>query len=213
MFNLRPTTFSHRAAALASVLLMHGLVIYSLSCLFLYSRSRERPAILEVRVFPRSKPPMDPLALPAVELQKSAPTEVVPPEFVSELRTEQAPIAVEKLPDQPVPPEIDVVMALPPEFGVAGPLIGPRPISGPHTPHFYPPKSYAAHERGRVAMIICITSGGKVDDVKLAASSGYPRLDEAGLNIAAQYRFKPATRAGVPVAACVRYQINFRIDI
>ena len=156
---------------------------------------------------------MDPLALPEIDLQKSPPMEVAPPEFVSELTTEQALIAVEKLPDRPIPPEIDVVMAPPQDLGSAGPLIGPRPISGPNTPDFYPPKSYAAHEHGRVAMIICISSSGKVDDVKLAASSGYPRLDEAGLNIASQYRFKPATREGIPVAACVRYQINFRIDI
>ena len=103
---------------------------------------------------------------------------------------------------------------MPPEgLKDSGPLIGPRPISGPHGADFYPPKSILAHERGRVAMIICISSGGKVDDVKLAASSGFPRLDEAALNIAEQYRFKPAMRGGVPVPVCVRYQLNFRINI
>jgi protein TonB len=140
---------------------------------------------------------------------------IAPPALVSEQPAESAPVAVavEALPDQPIAPETH--SATPPLEGLAGsgPMIGPRPISGPHSADLYPPKSILAHERGRVAMIICISPSGKVDDVKLAASSGFPRLDEAALNIAAQYRFKPAMRGGNPVPVCVRYQLSFKINI
>ena len=50
----------------------------------------------------------------------------------------------------------------------------------------------ALPERGRVAMIL---------------------WDKAALNIAEQYRFKPAMRGGIAVPACVRYQLNFRLTI
>lgn len=191
---------------------MHTLVIYFLSGLFPYSRSREAPAILEVQVLPRTNRRIAPLELPKVDLQRAPPLEITPPEFVPEMPAEQASIAVETLPDDPIPPELKA--AAPPEdLAISGKLIGPRPIAGPHTSDLYPPKSFAAREHGRVAMILCISPSGKVDDVKLAASSGFPRLDAAGLSIAAQYRFKPATRNGIPVPVCVRYQLNFRIDI
>ena len=50
----------------------------------------------------------------------------------------------------------------------------------------------ALPERGRVAMIL---------------------WDKAALNIAEQYRFKPAMRGGIAVPACVRYRLNFRLTI
>lgn len=192
---------------------MHALVIYGLYYSFMYSRSRQPAVILEVQILPPAKSPLPPLVLPEVELQESPPLQVPPPEFVSEVPAETAPVAVETLPDQPSPPEFHAETAPPERFEPSGPLIGPRPISGPHSADLYPSKSVLAHERGRVAMIICISPSGTVDDVKLATSSGFPRLDAAALNIAAQYRFRPAMRGGTPVPACVRYQLNFRINI
>jgi protein TonB len=192
---------------------MHALVIYALYCSLMYSRIREAAVMLDVQILPPAKSPMSPLVLPEVDLQESRLLQVAPPEIVSEPPAETAPITVETPPDQPNPPET-VAKAAPPEgLEALEPVTGPRPISGPHSADLYPSKSVLAHERGRVAMIICISPSGKVDDVQLATSSGFPRLDAAALDIAAQYRFKPAMRGGLPVPVCVRYQINFRINI
>jgi len=44
-----------------------------------------------------------------------------------------------------------------------------------------------------------VGTNGFASNVTLIKSSGYPRLDDAAIRGARKLKFKPATRAGVPI--------------
>ncbi len=60
-------------------------------------------------------------------------------------------------------------------------------------------------------MKICITARGAVESVEIIESTGFARLDNDALDIAREYRFRPATRNGKAVPVCLPYSINYRI--
>ncbi|MEP7210568.1 MAG: energy transducer TonB [Alphaproteobacteria bacterium] len=66
----------------------------------------------------------------------------------------------------------------------------------------YPTDSVRKGEAGVTALTICITTDGRLVDIKLAHSSGFARLDEATIAWARTARFNPATINGDPVNVC-----------
>ena len=52
---------------------------------------------------------------------------------------------------------------------------------------------------------------GKATEVRVLASPGFPRLEEAAITAVRRARFKPATADGKPVAATTRLTLNFRL--
>lgn len=64
----------------------------------------------------------------------------------------------------------------------------------------YPEESRRLGEEGKVGFNIWVTAEGHADEVKLALSSGFPRLDEAAREFLSACKFSPATRDGKPVA-------------
>lgn len=92
-----------------------------------------------------------------------------------------------------------------------GPFKRPRALSGPSSGDRYPNESVRRGESGRTVINICIAADGAVDEVEVAESSGYPRLDQAAVGIGWDYVFAPATRGGKPVRVCLPYGITFRI--
>ncbi|MDQ2641322.1 MAG: energy transducer TonB [Pseudomonadota bacterium] len=51
-------------------------------------------------------------------------------------------------------------------------------------------------EEGKVRVRLCIGANGRVTSAEVIESSKFPRLDEAGVKMAKQYRFKPGTEDG-----------------
>lgn len=131
--------------------------------------------------------------IPAPELQIAVPAEVS--------RAIQA----------PAPDPLPQTNSAPPDEKGYGPLIRPRVLSGPKSQSRYPGASIRHKESGRTVVKICISSTGTVDDVSVAKSSGYRRLDEAAVDIGRDYVFAPAMRGGQAVAVCLPYGITFRI--
>ena len=197
------------AVAIAS---LHAMIIYVLGTAAsprIY-RSPD-PSVIDAEVIPLTRPISKPPLLPPVMLHPGRPI---------------APLALFitiNLPPEPVPASDGIetrdrgdhrypvaVTTTPPEVDPF-PVIGPMPISGPRGADRYPNASMKAKETGAVVMKICVSPEGKVDSVELTHSSGFPRLDQAALGIASEYRFQPATRRGHPVAACALYWIAFKI--
>jgi protein TonB len=56
-----------------------------------------------------------------------------------------------------------------------------------------------------------VAPSGIVSAVKVAVTSGHPALDRAALAAVRKWRFQPARRAGVPVAASVQVPVRFRL--
>jgi periplasmic protein TonB len=203
--------FSNRAVLVAALVLIHALVIYLAARQTLDPRGHEEAAVLDVRDIPLKKDPIAPPPLPQVTLRERWPIQVAPLEIV--LDTPDEPPPIQALDENRSPPESHATAmgTGQPQESVLGPLTAPRPISWPRGADRYPPQSVLAQESGKVWMTICISSTGTVDSVTLAKSSGFPRLDQAALGIASEYRFQPAKRRGTPVPACVLYALRFRI--
>jgi protein TonB len=76
----------------------------------------------------------------------------------------------------------------------------------------YPPRSVALDEEGTVQLLIFVTPDGRVGDVRVSRSSGYPRLDNAAMRTARmKWRFRPRTQDGVPVGAWGTYAVRFEL--
>ncbi|MFZ5532360.1 MAG: energy transducer TonB [Pseudomonadota bacterium] len=76
----------------------------------------------------------------------------------------------------------------------------------------YPPLALRRGWQGTVRLRVALDPEGHPTQVSLAASSGYPMLDEAALAAVRHWHFRPATRLGKPVAATVEVPIVFRIN-
>ena len=91
------------------------------------------------------------------------------------------------------------------------------PTSGPDTPArsfasnnaLYPDSAKTACEQGTVTLNLQIGADGRVSDVSIANSSGYPSLDNAALQSARHWRFTPARRNGVAVASTIVQPVRF----
>ncbi|HTW33998.1 MAG TPA: energy transducer TonB [Rhizomicrobium sp.] len=65
---------------------------------------------------------------------------------------------------------------------------------------FYPSASLRLRQQGETLVGFKITTDGAVTDVIVLSSSGYDMLDQAALQCAAKWRYKPAKQDGVPIA-------------
>jgi TonB family protein len=91
-------------------------------------------------------------------------------------------------PAEPLPP--------PPKKAAAISIGTPHTCSG-----VYPYLSVQLREQGTTTLAFTITKEGTVRDITVAKSSGYPRLDDAAVACAAEWRYRPAARKGKYVDA------------
>jgi TonB family protein len=75
----------------------------------------------------------------------------------------------------------------------------------------YPPLSTVLGEEGDVVVSFLVNANGTVSEVKVAQSSGFPRLDEATLRAAQQLLYTPAKSAGRTVACRNELRVRWRL--
>jgi protein TonB len=73
----------------------------------------------------------------------------------------------------------------------------------------YPYAARLRGQHGRVVLRVEVTPGGGAGAVAVERSSGYEILDRAASEAVRQWRFRPAHRGGVPVAATVQVPVRF----
>jgi TonB family protein len=79
-------------------------------------------------------------------------------------------------------------------------------------PFRYPVTVYRRHQQGNVTLRLYVDSSGAVvpDSTRVTEPSGEPLLDSAAVAGAAQLRFLPARRRGVPIAVVLLFPVHFR---
>jgi protein TonB len=102
----------------------------------------------------------------------------------------------------PAPVSAAPVPVTPPAFN-AGYLNNPPPD--------YPPLSRRMHEEGKVILRVFVSEQGLPSQVEIRTSSGYTRLDDVALSTVRQWKFIPARRGEMPVAAWVLVPISFTL--
>lgn len=94
------------------------------------------------------------------------------------------------------------------------PLVPPRPLAaaaGNPAP-LYPMMAERRREQGRVLLHVDVSADGQARAVKIAVSSGFSILDRAAMEAVQQWRFVPASRGGVPVAAVAEVPVQFTLS-
>ena len=153
-------------------------------------------------------PPPEPLPPPPPEKKpEPKPTPKPPPKAPPSERAVKAPEPepqpqvqqpVETKPAEPAPPAPVV-----PPSADANQLNNPAPV--------YPNLSRRLREQGVVLLEILIKADGTVSDIKLKRSSGHKRLDDAAKMAVSQWRFQPATQAGVAIDFWYEQPVEFAL--
>lgn len=129
-------------------------------------------------------PPSPPVALAAAPAMAPAPAAVVAP----------APVVA--------PPAPAASAVVPASFDAAY-LDNPRPI--------YPAVSRQEGEEGTVLLRVRVLPSGLPEQVELARSSGFDRLDKAARSTVMRWRFTPARQGDQAIAAWVQVPISFSL--
>ena len=75
----------------------------------------------------------------------------------------------------------------------------------------YPRLSEILREQGKVQVRVLIGKDGLALKAEISQSSGFQRLDQAALNTALKWRYRPGKRGGVPEAMWFIVPIEFRL--
>jgi protein TonB len=143
---------------------------------------------------------------PVIKPDKFVPDVPVPVEI------ELPPIEVESDPIELAP--VEVVTEQP---STGGAISEPSPLQvDPRkalTSPEYPATSIRQNEQGKVLLLIYVLPDGKVGEVKVSRSSGYPRLDASAMREAKRsWRFLPAkSGGGEPIAAWGTFEVAFEL--
>ncbi len=174
--------------------------------------AQEPPAELPVAEPPAPEPASPPPAVPA-PLPVAMPSPVAahparpaPPR----LRTPAAPRSASK--------EADVMSSAPMQTGptpiaAAVPIVPAHPVAGTdmNRPPPYPPLAQRRGEEGLVMLRVAVTADGQPASVAILRSSGHESLDQAAVEAVRTWRFVPATRGDVPIAAVADVPVAFSL--
>jgi protein TonB len=75
----------------------------------------------------------------------------------------------------------------------------------------YPSASMRAGEQGGTVLQIRVDESGQASEVRIARSSGYPRLDESAIRAVRQWKFAPATEGALAVPAWGELELRFNL--
>ncbi len=222
---------SRNALIASSVLLFHVLAIWVLQT-GLLRRAAEVlvPAELLSQIIeppkPDTPPPAPPPPPPPPPPQRVQSTP--PPTATPALPPPPMPVAIADPTPAPHAPAgvATPPVALPPIAAPVAPAPAPPPPApappapvqapiedsdyAPNADLFARPKiSQRMNEFGRVVLRVTVGTNGFASKVELHQSSGFERLDNAAINGAKQLKFRPATRAGVPVEWTYLLPVNY----
>jgi protein TonB len=76
----------------------------------------------------------------------------------------------------------------------------------------YPDQARALGQQGTVILLLQVGPDGRVTGLVVEQSSGSPTLDLAARRAALEWRFRPATQDGQPVAGQIRAPVTFRLN-
>lgn len=108
------------------------------------------------------------------------------------------------------PPTTNAAPAPPASQGSLATGITSGPIAhSENRPPLYPADARRQRQSGTVRLRLTIEPDGRVSTAALAATSGFPLLDQAALSAVAHWRFQPATAAGQGVRCQVDVPIQF----
>ena len=207
-----PAKNSKRMAAFVLVVIIHVLFVYVLA-------SGLGKKVVEVVLGPvetrlieelpdeEDKPPPPPPEMetpppyvPPPEISIEIPMDTGPSTAISNVTSER-PVAAPP-PPAAKPVEKQVVKTPPSTQGRGARITQPE----------YPPASRRAGEEGTVQLQVFVLESGRAGEVKVAKSSGFPKLDEAAIKeVQRNWRFVPGKEDGKPTSMWHTFAVTFRL--
>ena len=91
-------------------------------------------------------------------------------------------------------------------------LSGDLSVSCPErTPPSYPKQSLRLGEQGKTVLRVELNESGRVEQVAVQSSSGFPHLDEAAMTAVRGWHCTPAKRNGTAVRSVALQPFNFTL--
>ena len=90
-------------------------------------------------------------------------------------------------------------------------VVAATPRYSVNPPPVYPAIARKRGDEGTVLLEVHVDEAGRVDDLRIAASSGYNPLDRAALKAVRRWRFEPGRRGDRKIAVWVRVPVIFRL--
>lgn len=200
MYYARKTQSSARVIGIVAAILINGLLAYALATglgkQIINKLTQTEVVIVEEQKKDEEPPPPPPPV--DVELPPPPP-QVVMPEFTFD--APPPPNAIQQVQQVEKPQPRPEVRPPPPK---PAPTVVTRPQPGRRfeKPE-YPAASQRAKEEGEVTVSACVDEQGRMTNVQLVKSSGFPRLDDATLKGLPKTRLDPAKNSeGKAVPFC-----------
>lgn len=223
-------------ALLCSFLLHGALLFICLAGWTLLPMEQAPPSVISVFTLQQEGEP----EAPGVARSKNAPTVTHRKEPIAKVIHDNKEVRQEIIPSpassQPTKPEAGRVMAPEPPIPAtalqgdglgstapnAHPIAGTgegaptgevlaRPLYTTNPPPPYPRLARKLGHEGVVQLEVLVSVTGRVDDLRIAASSGHESLDAAALEAVRSWRFSAGQRNGQPVAMRVRVPVRFSL--
>ena len=188
-----------RVAGLIAVLVINAVVFWAMASGFGASVMAKLTETQVTIVDPPKEDEPPPPPPPPVDVDlPPPPPQVILPDFV--FNQPPAPTAIQQVTATKDPPRpAEVRPPPPPAVTVA---VKPKPGRRFDKPE-YPPASIRAQEHGEVTVSVCVDTEGRMTNVQLVKSSGFPRLDDATVKSLPRTRLDPAKGSdGKPIAMC-----------
>lgn len=207
-------------SSLISLLLVAGLHLGALAAIVL-SKSEPtpveiiQPTIQGVIVMAEPEPappPPAPLPLPPPPPPEKKPEPTPKPKPKPLPKAPPSERAV-KAPEPEPTPAPAVAQPAEPAPAAPAPVLPPRADAGQisNPAPAYPSLSRRLREEGLVVLEILIRADGSVGEIKLKASSGFKRLDEAAMNAVKRWRYQPATQGGIAIDFWYEQPVEFNL--
>lgn len=114
---------------------------------------------------------------------------------------------------QPAPAQPAARTACPAATGspAAGPTTDAHPRYAVNPPPRYPPDALRQRQQGIALLRVKVAADGSVSGLSLHHTSGFSALDDAAMTAVRRWKFEPARKAGLPVAAEVAVPVRFQM--
>jgi len=216
-----------KAAGFAAALVLHSVVLYGLWSYHIIPPPSEALTVFVSYLnpaLPTETARPQPAAPKPVPVTQEIPRPVTP--AAAQVLTSTAPVTS---PAEPIAPPAPVAKVQPVPLSspvisgpstVKGVAAGPQPVlvSGElsvscaeRTPPAYPKQSLRLGEQGKTVLLVELDELGRVANVLVKTTSGFPRLDDAAINAVKSWHCTPAKRNGVAVRSVALQPFNFAL--
>ena len=205
-----------KLSGLAMVLALHGALLYAAMSYKLIPPPQETVTLFVNLINPPKKvePPPEPPKPPPKKVTLVKPQPVLQPK-PEPLLVSNAPVVAVNEPVAPPPPVVPVPLVPdePPAKPATVTLSSELSVSCPQRamPN-YPAASRRLNEQGLVVLRVELDETGHITAARVEVSSGYRRLDEAGLAIVKTWHCNAATREGKAVRALALQPFDFILE-